>query len=151
MKNNPLLPGQALHLLGLTLNRKGITMDKHIIHTPQAPAAIGPYSQAVKIGSWVFVSGQLPIDPASGKVVSGGIADQTRQCLTNLKAILTAAGATLQQVVKATVFIDDMDNFASMNEVYAEFFSTSPPARACVEVSRMAKDVAVEIEAIAIV
>ena len=126
-------------------------MDKHIIHTPAAPAAIGPYSQAVKIGSWVFISGQIPIDPASGTIVEGAIGDQTRQCLANLKAVLAAAGASLQQVAKTTVFIDNMDNFAAMNEVYAEFFSDLPPARACVEVSRLPKGVAVEIEAIAIV
>jgi 2-iminobutanoate/2-iminopropanoate deaminase len=125
-------------------------MEKQIISTKAAPGAIGPYSQAVKIGSWVFVSGQIAIDPASGMIIEGGIGDQTRQCLNNVKAILSAAGATLAQVAKTTVFIDNMDNFAAMNAVYAEFFSENPPARACVEVSRLPKGVGVEIEAIAI-
>ncbi|MFC1859199.1 RidA family protein [Thermodesulfobacteriota bacterium] len=125
-------------------------MEKRIVHTDQAPAAVGPYSQAVKQGEFIFVSGQIAIDPTSGEIVRGDIKDQTRQVLKNLKAVLTAAGSSLERVVKATVFITDMDEFGNMNEVYAEFFSDQPPARACIEVSRLPKDVLVEIEAIAI-
>ena len=125
-------------------------MEKEIVRTDQAPAAIGPYSQAVKLGEFIFASGQIAIDPTSGEIVRGDIKDQTRQVLKNLKAVLTAAGSSLERVVKATVFITNMEEFASMNEVYAEFFTDQPPARACVEVSRLPKDVLVEIEAIAV-
>ena len=125
-------------------------MEKEIVRTDQAPAAIGPYSQAVKLGEFIFASGQIAIDPTSGEIVQGDIKDQTRQVLKNLKAVLNAAGSSLERVVKATVFITNMEEFASMNEVYAEFFTDQPPARACVEVSRLPKDVLVEIEAIAV-
>ena len=120
-----------------------------VLSTTKAPAAIGPYSQAVKTGGMIFVSGQLPIDPESGIMVAGA-GEQTRRSLLNLEAILSAAGASLSDVVKTTVFLGDMDDFAAMNKVYAEFFTSTPPARATVEVSRLPRDAKVEIEAIAI-
>ena len=125
-------------------------MSKEIIQTEHAPAAIGPYSQAVKKNGMVFVSGQIPIDPATGNLVAGDIKVQTRRVLNNVKAVLNAAGASLEDVVKATVFITNMDDFPLVNEVYSEFFQNLPPARACVEVSRLPKSVRVEIEAIAV-
>jgi len=125
-------------------------LKKEIISTDQAPGAIGPYSQAVKIGEMVFVSGQIPIDPLSGNLIEGDIKAQTRQVLKNVSAVLSAAGTSLDSVVKTTVFITDMNDFALMNEVYAEFFTSMPPARACVEVSRLPKDVLVEVEAVAV-
>ena len=124
-------------------------MSKDVIATSQAPSAIGPYSQAVRSGPWVFVSGQIPIDPATGKIVEGDIAAQTERVLKNLAAILEAAGAGLAQVVKTTVYLRDLTEFARMNEVYARFFADKPPARATVEVSRLPRDVQVEIDAIA--
>ncbi len=125
-------------------------MEKQVVNTDQAPAAIGPYSQALKVGEMVFVSGQIPIDPATGDIVQGDIKAQTRQVLTNLNAVLTAAGSSLEKTVKTTVYITNMDEFSQVNEVYGEFFTDQPPARACVEVSRLPKGVAVEIDAIAI-
>ena len=125
-------------------------MKKISVSTDKAPPAIGPYSQAIKFGELVIASGQIPIDPANGEVLSGDIRAQTRQVLNNLAAVLDAAGTSLDHILKTTVFITDMDDFAAMNEVYAEFFKTTPPARACVEVSRLPKDVGVEIEAIAV-
>ncbi len=125
-------------------------MEKQVVNTDQAPAAIGPYSQAVKVGEMVFVSGQIPIDPATGDIVQGDIKAQTRQVLTNLKAVLKAAGSSLEKAVKTTVYITNMDEFSQVNEVYSEFFTDQPPARACVEVSRLPKGVAVEIDAIAL-
>ena len=125
-------------------------MSKEIIQTDQAPAAIGPYSQGIKKNSMVFVSGQIPMDPSTGEIVVGDIQTQTRQVLNNVQAVLKASGATLDDVVKATVFITSMDDFPQVNEVYAEYFKNDPPARACVEVSRLPKSVQVEIEAIAI-
>ncbi len=125
-------------------------MEKQVVNTDQAPAAIGPYSQAVKAGEMVFVSGQIPIDPATGDIVQGDIKAQTRQVLTNLNAVLTAAGSSLEKTVKTTVYITSMDEFTQVNEVYSEFFTDKPPARACVEVSRLPKGVAVEIDAIAV-
>ena len=125
-------------------------MRKEIVRTDRAPAAIGPYSQAVKIGAMIFVSGQIPIDPATGDIVNGDIKVQTRQVLTHLQSVLEAAGTSMAKVVKTTVFITNMDDFAHVNEIYAEFFTTQPPARACVEVSRLPKNVSVEIEAIAV-
>jgi len=125
-------------------------LKKVSVSTEKAPPAIGPYSQAIKFGDLVVVSGQIPMDPASGEIVSGDIRTQTRQVLNNLAAVLDAAGTSLDHVVKTTVFIADMDDFADMNAVYAEFFKTTPPARACVEVSRLPKDVHVEIEALAV-
>ncbi|GAB6157157.1 RidA family protein [Desulfotomaculum varum] len=123
-------------------------MNKTIICTDKAPAAIGPYSQAVRAGNLLFISGQIPIDPATGNVVSGDIQDQTRQCIKNLQAICEAAGASLRDVVKTSVFIKDMNQFARVNEVYAQYFNDQPPARACVEVSCLPKNVLVEIEAV---
>jgi 2-iminobutanoate/2-iminopropanoate deaminase len=125
-------------------------MPREIVRTNQAPAAIGPYSQAVKIDRLVFVSGQLPIDPATGEMVERDIQTQTRQALKNLEAVLQAAGASLAGAVKTVVFLDNMEDFARMNAVYAEFFGADPPARACVEVARLPKDALVEIEAIAV-
>ena len=125
-------------------------MAREVVTTDRAPAAIGPYSQAVKVGEMVFVSGQIPIDPAIGDIVQGDIKAQTRQVLTNLNTVLKAAGSSLEKTVKTTVYITNMDEFSQVNEVYGEFFTDQPPARACVEVSRLPKGVAVEIDAIAI-
>ena len=122
---------------------------KQVIHTDSAPAAIGPYSQAIQIGDLLFVSGQVPIDPDTGAVVEGDIQAQARQSLNNVKAILNAAGTNMGAVVKTTVFLADMNDFAAMNEVYAQFFQTPYPARSAVQVARLPKDVKVEIEAIA--
>lgn len=119
-----------------------------IISTDKAPGAIGPYSQAVKTEAMVFVSGQLALDPASGNIVTGGIKAETRQAMQNLKRILEAAGSSLENVVKTTLFIKDMNDFPMINEVYGEFFQNDPPARACVEVARLPKDAIVEIEAV---
>lgn len=127
-----------------------IEMTKQIVNTEKAPAAVGPYSQAVDTGPLVFVSGQIPFDPATGEIVPGDIQDQTRQSLKNVREVLLAAGSSMDKIVKATVFITDMNDFPRVNEVYAEFFPENPPARACVEVSRLPKDVNVEIEAIAL-
>ncbi len=124
-------------------------MGKNYIITDKAPAAIGPYSQAVKAGNLFYISGQIPLDPASGELVEGGIKEQTKRVLENITEIVLAAGGNLQCVVKTTVFIKNMDDFASMNKVYAEFFQNNPPARACVEVSRLPMNVDVEIEAVA--
>ena len=123
---------------------------KEIIATDRAPQAIGPYSQAVRAGNLVFASGQIPIDPATGQFVAGGVAEQTEQVLKNLKALFEAAGVGLDQVVKTTVFLADMDDFVAMNEVYGRFFSEAPPARATVQAARLPRDARVEIEAIAV-
>ena len=120
------------------------------ISTEKAPKAIGPYSQAIEAGGMVFVSGQLPIDPATGMFAEGGIKEQTRQSLTNAKHILEEAGTDLAHVVKTTVFLSDMDNFAAMNEVYAEFFSMPFPARSAVAVKTLPKNALVEVEFTAI-
>ena len=123
---------------------------KNIINTNQAPAAIGPYAQAVAIDGLIITSGQLPINPATGAFPEG-IAEQTRQSLTNVKAILAEAGVSMDQVIKTTVFLSDMNNFGAMNEVYATFFSEGNyPARSAVEVARLPKDALVEIEGIAV-
>lgn len=119
------------------------------IHTEKAPKAIGPYSQAIKVGNLVFASGQVPIVPATGEFVEGGIKDQTRQSLTNAKAILEEAGTSLSKVVKTTVYLSDMANFAAMNEVYAEFFTQPYPARSAVAVKTLPKNALVEVECIA--
>lgn len=126
-------------------------MTKEIITTEKAPAAIGPYSQAVKVGNLLFTSGQIPLDPATGQVIPGDIQAQTRRVLDNLSAVLQAAGTSLDKVVKATVFIKNMDDFAAINSVYGEYFTANPPARSTVEVARLPKDVGVEIEVIALV
>ena len=122
---------------------------KQAISTANAPAALGPYSQAIQVGNMLFLSGQVPIDPATGAVVEGGIQEQARQSLTNLKAILNEAGTNMGAVVKTTVFLKSMDDFAAMNEVYAQFFQQPYPARSAVQVAKLPKDVLVEIEAIA--
>jgi 2-iminobutanoate/2-iminopropanoate deaminase len=123
---------------------------KEIISTEKAPGAIGPYSQAVKVGNFVFCSGQIPIDPETGEFVSEDVAQQTRQVIRNLSAVLEAAGTGLDNVVKTTVFLADMNDFAAMNEVYAEHF-TEKPARATVQAARLPRDARVEIEVIAFV
>lgn len=122
---------------------------KQVIHTDSAPAAIGPYSQAIQIGDLLFVSGQVPIDPSTGAIVEGDIKAQAQQSLNNLKDILNAAGTNMGAVVKTTVFLADMNDFAAMNEVYAQFFQEPFPARSAVQVARLPKDAKVEIEAIA--
>lgn len=123
---------------------------KEIIQTEQAPHAIGPYSQAIKTNGLVFASGQIPTDPQTGQFVAGGIAEQTEQVLRNLEAVLEAAGSGLNRVVKTTVFLVDMGEFAAMNEVYAKFFAAEPPARATVQAARLPRDARVEIDAIAL-
>lgn len=121
-----------------------------IVSTDKAPGAIGPYSQAVKTDSLVFVSGQLGLDPANGSLVNNDIQTETRQALENLKHVLQAAGSRLDKVVKTTLFIKEMDDFPLINDTYAEFFQDDPPARACVEVARLPKDANFEIEAVAL-
>ena len=121
------------------------------IQTEHAPAAIGPYSQAIKAGGFVFASGQIPIDPKTGEFVAGGIAEQTERVLKNLAAVLEAAGSSLDQVVKTTVFLADMKEFGAMNEVYGRFFTGTTPARATVAAAGLPRDARVEIEAIAVV
>lgn len=125
-------------------------MTKEAIATNNAPAALGPYSQAVKANGTVYVSGQLPIDPATGEFAGSDIQSQTRQSLTNIKAILQEAGLDLSNVVKTTVLLDNIDDFAAMNEVYAEFFTGVTPARAAFEVAAIPKGALVEIEAVAV-
>ena len=122
---------------------------KQIVKTKQAPQAIGPYSQAVRAGGFVFASGQIPLDPQTGEFVAGGVAEQTEQVLRNLSAVLEAAGASLDRVVKTTVFLADMNDFVAMNEVYGRYFREDAPARATVEAARLPRDARVEIEAIA--
>ncbi|MCD8350424.1 MAG: RidA family protein [Planctomycetaceae bacterium] len=121
-----------------------------VISTDKAPSAIGPYSQAIQAGNVVYTSGQIPLDPATMAFVGDDIKTQTRQSLENVKAILAAAGCGLQDVVKTTCFLSDMNNFAAFNEVYSEFFPGDAPARSCVEVARLPKDALVEVEAVAI-
>ena len=123
---------------------------KEIIVTSDAPKAIGPYSAGIKVENFVYTSGQLGMDPESGMLVEGGVAAETRQALLNLTAVLAAAGAKLENVVKTTVFLRDINDFAQMNEVYAEFFTKNPPARSAVQVAALPKGGAVEIEAVAI-
>lgn len=125
-------------------------MKKEIISTDKAPAAIGPYSQAIRYGDFVFSSGQIPIDPLTGEIVPGGIREQTAQVMKNLEAVLAAAGSSLDRVIKATIFIKDMSDFAVINEVYGGFFKDSPPARSTIQVARLPKDVGIEIEVVAV-
>lgn len=124
-------------------------MQKLVISTNTAPPAIGPYSQAVKIGNLIFISGQIPIVPTTGEIIQGDIKLQTRQVLENLKNILEAADSSLDNVVKTTVFMKDLNDYAAVNDIYKEFFHHKPPARAAVQAARLPKDVGVEIEAIA--
>ena len=126
-------------------------MEKQIISTSYAPAAIGPYSQAVKVGNLLYTSGQLAINAATGEFVNDDIKKATAQSLDNVKAILEEAGTTLDKVVKTLVFLKDMNDFNSMNEIYSQYFSTNPPARSCVQAGKLPKDALVEIEVIAIV
>jgi 2-iminobutanoate/2-iminopropanoate deaminase len=123
---------------------------REVISTPNAPQAIGPYSQAIRANGFIFVSGQIPLDPSSGQIVPGGIAEQTARVLSSLAAVLEAAGSGMDKAVKTTVYLKDMGEFAAMNEVYAKFFPQSAPARATVEVARLPKDVRVEIDLIAL-
>ncbi|MDD8026375.1 MAG: RidA family protein [Acidobacteriota bacterium] len=123
---------------------------KQAVHTDSAPKALGPYSQAIRHGQMVFCSGQVPIDPATGAVLTGGIEEQTHQVLKNLSAVLGAAGCTMADVVKTTVFLTDMGEFAAMNKIYGEYFPAPFPGRSTVQVGRLPKDVKVEIEAIAV-
>lgn len=122
---------------------------KQVITTPKAPAAIGPYSQAIRVGNLIYTSGQIPINPATGQFVEGGIKEQTRQSLTNVKAILEEAGTSMANVIKTTVFMADMADFADMNGIYAEFFAEPFPARSAVAVKTLPKGALVEIEVIA--
>jgi len=137
--------------LFLAIEKRSLLTVKQIISTDRAPRAIGPYSQAVRVGNLIFASGQIPIDPATGEFVAGGIAEQTEQVMRNLRAVFEAAGAELSQVIKTTVFLADMDDFTAMNEVYGRFFSENSPARATVQAAGLPRDARVEIEAIAVV
>jgi 2-iminobutanoate/2-iminopropanoate deaminase len=123
---------------------------REAVSTPNAPKAIGPYSQAIKANGFVFLSGQVAFDPATGNIISGGIDQQTEQVLKNLTAVLTAAGSSWEKVVKTTVYLKNMTEFAQMNEIYAKFCKGAPPARSTVEVARLPKDVSVEIDVIAL-
>jgi 2-iminobutanoate/2-iminopropanoate deaminase len=125
-------------------------MKRSIIKTDDAPSAIGPYSQAVRVGDTLYCSGQIPIDPVTGKVVRGSVEDQTSRVLENLKAVLLAAGMGLSDVVRCTVYVSSMNDFDRINEVYGRYFPSDPPARATVEVERLPKDVDVEISCIAV-
>lgn len=124
-------------------------MARIVIKTNNAPEAIGPYSQGIRIGQFIYTSGQIPIDPKTNTIVGGGIKNQTKQVLDNLKAVLAASGSSLQDVVKTTVFLSNMLDFTAMNEVYATYFSEPYPARSTVQVARLPKDVAIEIEVVA--
>ncbi|MBM4424745.1 MAG: RidA family protein [Chloroflexi bacterium] len=126
-------------------------MNRTVIHTDSAPKAIGPYSQAIGVGQFVFTAGQLALDPATGELISGGIEDQTRRVLSNLKAVLEAAGSRLDNVVKTTVFLANMSDFPKMNAAYAEFFPANPPARTTVQAAALPKGGLVEIECVATV
>jgi len=123
---------------------------KTVINTNGAPQAIGPYSQAIKANNFLFVSGQIPLDPVSGQIVYGGVELQTYQVLNNLKAILAHEGLSCDDVVKTSVFLKEMEDFAAVNKVYAQYFTNEPPARVCVQVAKLPRDVSVEIEAIAV-
>ncbi len=125
-------------------------MSRQVIFTEKAPKPIGPYSQGIRAGNLIFLSGQIPIHPGTGERVGGDVRQQTRQVLENLKAVLHSQGLEMQDVVKVTIFLKDMGHFSAMNEVYASYFPSSPPARSTVEVSRLPKDVDLEIEAIAV-
>ena len=125
--------------------------DKRIIETQMAPKAIGPYSQAIRAGGFLFLSGQIPIDPKNGELAKGDIRQQTKQVLDNLKSILNSQKLEMKDLVKVTIFLKDMGNFSQVNEVYATYFLSSPPARSTVEVARLPRDAEIEIEAIAVI
>jgi 2-iminobutanoate/2-iminopropanoate deaminase len=129
-----------------------VSNGKNVVKTDAAPGALGPYSQAIVAGGMVYCAGQIPLDPATGNIVSGGIAQQTEQVLKNLRAVLKAAGSDLDRAVKTTVFIKNMNDFGAMNDVYGrpEYFGSMPPARSTVEVARLPRDVLVEIEVVAL-
>jgi 2-iminobutanoate/2-iminopropanoate deaminase len=128
-----------------------VSTVKQIIQTDRAPKAIGPYSQAIKARGFVYASGQIPIDPATGQFVEGGITEQTEQVMKNVAAVLEAAGSRLDRIVKTTVFLADMEEFAAMNDVYAKFFTSDPPARATVQAAGLPRNARVEIEVVALV
>jgi len=123
---------------------------KKVVQTEKAPKAIGPYSQAIQTGNLLFLSGQIPIDPKTGQLITGDIGRQTKQVLENIKAILESQGLGMDDVVKVTIFLKDMGNFSQVNEVYATYFTSAPPARSTVEVGRLPRDVGIEVEAIAL-
>ena len=125
-------------------------MKKKVVHTEKAPKAIGPYSQGIQAGNFLFLSGQIPLDPASGELVKGDIREQARRVLENLKGVLESQNLGMEDVVKVTIFMKDMGNFSQVNEVYGTYFPSFPPARSTVEVARLPKDVDIEIEAIAV-
>jgi 2-iminobutanoate/2-iminopropanoate deaminase len=126
-------------------------MKKEVLTTKNAPEAIGPYSQAIKVGGLIYTSGQIPIDPATGQMVQGGIEAQTKQVLENINAILVNAGSSFKNVIKSTVFVKDMNDFTAINNIYGQYFKEPYPARSLVEVARLPKDVLIEIEVIALV
>ncbi len=144
------LRGLRLHSGCASFDSRGVNV-KEVIATERGPKAIGPYSQAIKANGFVFVSGQVPLDPRTQQLVEGDVARQTERVLENLKGIVEAAGSTLDRAVKTTVFLKDMADFAAMNEVYGRYFLSQPPARATVEVARLPRDVRVEIDLIALV
>jgi 2-iminobutanoate/2-iminopropanoate deaminase len=125
-------------------------MEKRIVRTDAAPAAIGPYSQAVVANGFVFAAGQVPLDPNTGQIVSGDIRAQTKRVMENLKAVLAASGSSFDKVVKTTVFLRDMNDFGTMNEIYGEYFQENPPARSTVQVAKLPREAAVEIEVVAL-
>ncbi len=125
-------------------------MEKRIVRTDAAPAAIGPYSQAVVANGFVFAAGQVPLDPNTGQIVSGDIRAQTKRVMENLKAVLAASGSSFDKVVKTTVFLRDLNDFGTMNEIYGEYFQESPPARSTVQVAKLPREAAVEIEVVAL-
>ena len=126
-------------------------MPKRVISTPDAPEAVGPYSQAIEANGFVFCSGQIPLDPASGELLTGSIADQTRRCMQNLTAVLEAAGSSLEQVIKVNVYLADIAHYAEFNTAYGEFFDQEPPARAALAVGGLPKGASVEVECVALV
>lgn len=126
-------------------------MSKEIISTKKAPAAIGPYSQAIKVGNLLFSSGQIPLDPSTGKLVDSDIKAATKRVLENLRGILDEAGTSFENVIKTVVYLKDMEDFAAVNEIYSEYFTTKEPARSCIQVAKLPKDAMVEIEVIALV
>ncbi|CUS89660.1 endoribonuclease L-PSP [Candidatus Kryptobacter tengchongensis] len=140
----------AICVLFSLITISGGKVEKKIVYTEKAPKPVGPYSQAVIAGDFIFTAGQIPIDPKTNQVVQGDIKEQTKQVLENLKAVLEASGATFDDVVKVTVYMRDLNEFSAMNEIYSEYFKNSPPARTTVEVSRLPRDVKIEIDLIAV-
>jgi 2-iminobutanoate/2-iminopropanoate deaminase len=134
------------------MEKNAVAAEKKTIQTDAAPKALGPYAQAIAAGGMIYCAGQIPLDPKTGDIVTGGIAEQTRQVLENLRAVLKSAGSDLSKAVKTTVFIKDMNNFAAMNEIYGkpDYFGPNPPARSTIEVARLPRDAMVEIEVIAL-